>query len=380
MAYQQAGWYPDPLGDVSKLRYWDGDQWTNDYTDASAVMQPAEPSTLPTEPFQPLQQDQPFQPQPLQQDPYYQAQPAQAMPAAIPVQHEIPGQLYQAQYPPQQTMQMPGMYGQPKPSKGKVPGIIALVLGIIGLILAWIPIVNWVSFPLVIAGLVLGIVSLVMASGGKGPKGFGIAGLIISAVALVLTIVMTIIMAIAANTLSNSQEANDLWSALNEINDLYGNGSNSNYNYGSTNTGSNYVDEYLSGSINCQVGTRYSTRWFDFTVNNLAYSNSIPGVTASNGNTLLLVNVTITNTFGSTQPFGTFDWYVQDSRGYYWDPMYPLPNTDMMPDYFDLEDGHTVNYDLVIEIPNNLNGAYFMYTEVTAGGDSYNSFVFPIKY
>lgn len=27
-----AGWYPDPEGDTTRLRYWDGTQWTNDYT------------------------------------------------------------------------------------------------------------------------------------------------------------------------------------------------------------------------------------------------------------------------------------------------------------------------------------------------------------
>lgn len=37
MANQQAGWYPDPSGDVSKLRYWDGMQWTNDVSDAQAA-------------------------------------------------------------------------------------------------------------------------------------------------------------------------------------------------------------------------------------------------------------------------------------------------------------------------------------------------------
>ena len=42
MAEQQAGWYPDPSGDVSKLRYWDGFQWTNDFTDAMQAAQPVQ--------------------------------------------------------------------------------------------------------------------------------------------------------------------------------------------------------------------------------------------------------------------------------------------------------------------------------------------------
>ena len=38
MTEQQAGWYPDPSGDVSKLRYWNGVQWTNDF----APVQPSQ--------------------------------------------------------------------------------------------------------------------------------------------------------------------------------------------------------------------------------------------------------------------------------------------------------------------------------------------------
>ncbi len=44
MADHYAGWYPDPSGDASKLRYWDGAQWTNHYTDAQQ-------GVLPTPPF-----------------------------------------------------------------------------------------------------------------------------------------------------------------------------------------------------------------------------------------------------------------------------------------------------------------------------------------
>lgn len=34
MENQQAGWYSDPSGNATKLRYWDGTQWTNDFADA----------------------------------------------------------------------------------------------------------------------------------------------------------------------------------------------------------------------------------------------------------------------------------------------------------------------------------------------------------
>ncbi len=34
MENPQAGWYPDTSGDATKLRYWDGNQWTDNYMDA----------------------------------------------------------------------------------------------------------------------------------------------------------------------------------------------------------------------------------------------------------------------------------------------------------------------------------------------------------
>lgn len=43
MTNQQAGWYADPSGDPTKLRYWDGTQWTNDYADAQPPVAPATP-------------------------------------------------------------------------------------------------------------------------------------------------------------------------------------------------------------------------------------------------------------------------------------------------------------------------------------------------
>ncbi|QTU84090.1 DUF2510 domain-containing protein [Xiamenia xianingshaonis] len=40
MGNPQAGWYPDPSGDVTKLRYWDGLQWTDNFTDAAVQTAP----------------------------------------------------------------------------------------------------------------------------------------------------------------------------------------------------------------------------------------------------------------------------------------------------------------------------------------------------
>lgn len=44
MSSHQAGWYPDPSGDASRLRYWNGTQWTNDYSPAGGVPQSPPPT------------------------------------------------------------------------------------------------------------------------------------------------------------------------------------------------------------------------------------------------------------------------------------------------------------------------------------------------
>ncbi len=49
MSEHSAGWYPDPAGDATKIRYWDGTQWTNNYANASAL--PPQPPVVVRETF-----------------------------------------------------------------------------------------------------------------------------------------------------------------------------------------------------------------------------------------------------------------------------------------------------------------------------------------
>lgn len=44
MSDSRAGWYPDPSGDPTRLRFWDGAQWTDAYA-AAPGQQQAEPIT-----------------------------------------------------------------------------------------------------------------------------------------------------------------------------------------------------------------------------------------------------------------------------------------------------------------------------------------------
>jgi len=152
MADQQAGWYPDPSGDASKLRYWDGMKWTNDFTDAGAgaVSQPAQP-----------------------------VQPVQTVQTAQPV---YPTQAPQPAQPYQQTQ----FYGQVPPTtqapvaQSNNMAVAALICGIVGLCIG----------PASVVALILGIIAR------KNPdkKGMATAGLVLGIVGVIGWIVALIIL------------------------------------------------------------------------------------------------------------------------------------------------------------------------------------------
>ena len=72
-------------------------------------------------------------------------------------------------------------------------GIAALILGIISFILSFIPICGLVGLLPAIIGLILGIVEVVKKSKAGEPKGLGIAGIILTSIALIVSIVWNLV-------------------------------------------------------------------------------------------------------------------------------------------------------------------------------------------
>jgi hypothetical protein len=98
-------------------------------------------------------------------------------------------------HPPQAPYQQygPPSYGPPSgppPKQGAGLAIASMVLGIIALLLSWIPIINNVAAIIAIVGLGLGIPALVRARRGThNGTGLAITGLVTSLLAIVLVIV-----------------------------------------------------------------------------------------------------------------------------------------------------------------------------------------------
>ncbi|MET4638137.1 DUF4190 domain-containing protein [Mycetocola sp. 2940] len=92
-----------------------------------------------------------------------------------------------------QAQQPPAGYplaGQPPAKHGNGPGLAALILGIIAIVAAVIPIVNFLAFPLGTCGLILGIVGLVLVD---RPRVMAIWGTVLSVVSLILAFVMVFV-------------------------------------------------------------------------------------------------------------------------------------------------------------------------------------------
>lgn len=129
-----AGWYPDPEGDTTRLRYWDGTQWTNNYTavptQAATNEQTAQATAAGAQGAQgiPVDQAQPnaANVQGAQASTGY-AQPANAASVTSNIQYQIfdPDQIY------------------PMTSQDRTLRLIAFILNILSCI-GW----GWLIFPL----------------------------------------------------------------------------------------------------------------------------------------------------------------------------------------------------------------------------------------
>lgn len=83
-------------------------------------------------------------------------------------------------------------------------GVASLVLGLVGLICAIVPCVGWIiGAPLGLLGLIFGAVAI---KKGKG-KGLGIAGLVLSIIALLISSYWIYVNVVAVNAANELEEA-----------------------------------------------------------------------------------------------------------------------------------------------------------------------------
>ena len=119
------------------------------------------------------------------------------------------------------------------------------------------------------------------------------------------------------------------------------------------------VYEYEDGTklYEGKIGSKMKTAWFDFTVNSAYYTeDAIGGYTPSEGNILVVVNVTVKNTFQESIPM--FDTDFQLQWGDDADDAYAFPVAtnekildDQLPEEYDLKVKESTTGVLIFEAP-----------------------------
>ncbi|MEV6644247.1 Ltp family lipoprotein [Amycolatopsis sp. NPDC051371] len=105
----------------------------------------------------------------------------------------------------------PSVASQPKNGLGTA----GFVLGLIGLIFAFIPIIGIVAWPLTILGLIFGIVGTLRANRGQASnKGLAITAVVLSAIGLVICVLWTAAFGKAVNDAANGMPAAALTSSV----------------------------------------------------------------------------------------------------------------------------------------------------------------------
>ena len=205
------------------------------------------------------------------------------------------------------TTEVPAPTPAPAPAPGKKPSsglaIAGMVLGIVAILLSFLPIINNLSFFLAIVGLILSIVGLVKANKGTGAgKGMAIAGIVLCVVAF------------AAVLGSQSVYKN----ALDKATDQVTNGSA----VTSTSTGQSTSGQDSSSSKSdaksesqdhqgLAVGTTVSLEnGLSVTVDEVE-----TGLTKYDGSEVVRVHVTYANSGSKNESFNAFDWKAEDAGG-----------------------------------------------------------------
>ncbi|GAA1019366.1 MULTISPECIES: DUF4190 domain-containing protein [Amycolatopsis] len=108
-------------------------------------------------------------------------------------------------YPPPPAPQAAPPAHQLPPKNGL--GTAGFVLGLVGLIFSFIPVIGLIAWPLVILGIIFSALGFVRTRSGKATnKGLSIAGLVLSVIGLAMCIVWTVTTAKAVNEINT--EAN----------------------------------------------------------------------------------------------------------------------------------------------------------------------------
>jgi hypothetical protein len=133
------------------------------------------------------------------------------------------------------------------------------------------------------------------------------------------------------------------------------------------------------GTVPCEVGREYKTRWFSFTVESISRVEKYADYEPDEGFALIDVLISEKCTFQGTTVMSTSDFYLdsEEFEEYVW-PIDAIDGT-MMPEEFEMKRDDSAQYHMVYEVPGEAENLSLVYEETDEKGKVYRTFVFDIK-
>ncbi|MCE3227120.1 MAG: hypothetical protein K0S32_1671 [Bacteroidetes bacterium] len=107
---------------------------------------------------------------------------------------------------------------------GKGMGIAGMILGIVAIIVSFVPCFGWWAIVLAVVGLVLSVVSMSQAKKAGASKGMAIAGMICSILAIIIGSIWVFLIAkgadMAAEAIQNSGALDSLNKAMDQLKEI----------------------------------------------------------------------------------------------------------------------------------------------------------------
>lgn len=253
-------------------------------------------------------------------------------------------------------------------------GVASLVLGVISLIIGWIPFIGFIAYITIIIGLILGIIGCVKKPAEGQPnnqKVPAIIGIVIGVIALIVRIVVGVIALVGTTTaIGTAFDANSIGESLNsyvsrlEEDDYFNNlFSNSIEDENEEDEDDYYTsressDEVVRGKMNETVSLRDA----QLTVNSIRTSKGEGYFEAEEGEEYFIVSVTIKNV-GTTEDlnYNTLYFNIQNTEGQEYSTSFlSIDNTERLGSG-KLIPGGTVTGDIVFETKEGETGLTLVY-------------------
>lgn len=149
---------------------------------------------------------------------------------------------------------------------------------------------------------------------------------------------------------------------------------------GANSSGADNVIQAEDGLAAGNIGDIMRTYWFDFTVNSAYLCDSFSSYNASDGYNLLVVDLSVKNTFGEELPMFDTDFWVQwdsdDDDAFAW-PVEAADSlsSDVLPGEYYLSLNETRKGLLLFEVPNEYTEFAFAYLEINTDEEAGDVFV-----